>query len=72
MGAGYIKRTGFLSLADEHNIVMLFPQVLLIYNLTSKVTSLFQVKASTLHGNPLGCWDWSGGHPPISLCHQRG
>ena len=30
VGDGYIKRTGFLPIANENNIVMLFPQVFLI------------------------------------------
>ena len=45
LGDGYIQRTGFLSLAEANNIVMMFPQI----------------KHSVLNPvNPSGCWDWWG------------
>jgi len=44
IGDGYIQRSGFLSLGQANNIVLLFPQI----------------KHNILQGNPYGCWDWWG------------
>ena len=44
VGDEYIKRIGFLPLAEDNDIILMFPQI----------------KHSLVHGNPLGCWDWWG------------
>ena len=44
LGSGYITRTGFLPLAADNDVVIMFPQI----------------KHSLLQGNPNGCWDWWG------------
>ena len=44
VGDGYIQRLGLLPLAEDNDIILMFPQI----------------KHSLLQGNPLGCWDWWG------------
>jgi poly(3-hydroxybutyrate) depolymerase len=44
VGDVYARRAGYLEVAELNNIVVLFPQTI----------------ASTLLGNPNGCWDWWG------------
>jgi poly(3-hydroxybutyrate) depolymerase len=41
---GFVRRSGYLPLAEANRIVLLFPQV----------------EPSTMPLNPMGCWDWWG------------
>jgi len=44
LGNNYINNSGFLEAAQQHNVIMVFPQI----------------RHSVLQGNPSGCWDWWG------------
>ncbi|TRY67557.1 hypothetical protein TCAL_03306, partial [Tigriopus californicus] len=44
IGTEFIRRAGFIEVADANNLVILFPQTI----------------ARTLTGNPYGCWNWFG------------
>jgi poly(3-hydroxybutyrate) depolymerase len=44
VGDAFVRRSGYLAVADAHRVVLLFPQV----------------KPTLSPLNPLGCWDWWG------------
>jgi poly(3-hydroxybutyrate) depolymerase len=44
VGDGFVRRAGYLEVAEANRIVLLFPQV----------------EPSTMPLNPMGCWDWWG------------
>ena len=48
LGDGYVKRLGFLGLAEENNIVMMFPQVSFVHHKGAGNDSLFDQKYISL------------------------
>ena len=60
IGDGHVQRNGFLPLAEENNIVMMFPQV---KNFSSNNTIRLEVQVKPSWEwplNPDGCWDHWG------------
>ena len=43
LGDGYVQRLGFLGLAEENNIVMMFPQVSFVHHKGAGNDSLFDL-----------------------------
>ena len=54
LGDGYVQRLGFLGLAEENNIVMMFPQVSFVHHKGARNDSLFDQKYISLD-SPLSC-----------------
>ena len=48
LGDGYVQRLGFLGLAEENNIVMMFPQVSFVHHKGAGNNSLFDQKYVSL------------------------
>ena len=48
LGDGYVQRLGFLGLAEENNIVMMFPQVSFVHQKGAGNDSLFNQKYISL------------------------